>query len=106
MDLQLIRGKLQEFGLERTNGLFVSLAERVCGLDFSDPLFNRLPEVECTRILEYILTYKHRVIPKHFVPRFVYKNPRRQQLEIPPPLHHDARTRLENFEYYEMVILF
>ena len=73
LDLQLIRGKLQEFGLERTNDLFVSLAERACGLDFSDLLFNRLPEEECTRVLEYILTGKHRVIPKQFVPRFLYK---------------------------------
>ena len=73
LDLRLVRRKLQEFGLERTNDLFVSLAEKVCGLDFSDLLFNRLPEEECTRVLEYILTDKHRVIPKQFVPRFIYK---------------------------------
>ena len=73
LDLQLVRRKLQEFGLERTNDLFVSLAEKVCGLDFSDLLFNRLPEEECTRVLEYILADKHRVIPKRFVPRFLYK---------------------------------
>jgi len=71
--LLLIRGKFQEFGLERTNDLFVSLAERVCGLDFSELLFERLPEEECTRVLEYILTDKKRVIPKQFIPRFIYK---------------------------------
>ena len=73
LDLQLVRGKLREFGLERTNDLFVSLAERVCGLDFSELLFERLPEAECQGVLEYILTDKRRVFPKHFVPRFVYK---------------------------------
>lgn len=73
LDLDLVRKKLQEFNLERTNDLFVSLAERVCGLDFSDLLFERLPEEECTSILEYILSDKQRVFPKHFVPRFMYK---------------------------------
>lgn len=73
LDLQLVRRKLQEFGLERTNDLFVSLAEKVCGLDFSDLLFKRLPEDECIRVLEYIMTNKQRLVPKHFVPRFIYK---------------------------------
>lgn len=73
LDMQLVRGKLQEFGLEKTNDLFVSLAERVCGLDLSDLLFERLPEDECNAVLDYILTDKQRVIPKQFVPRFLYK---------------------------------
>lgn len=73
LDLQLVRRKLQEFGLERTNDLFVSLAEKVCGLDFSDLLFKRLPEAECSGVLEYILTDKQRLVPKYFVSRFIYK---------------------------------
>lgn len=73
LDLVLVRKKLQDFDLERTNDLFVSLAERVCGLDFSDLLFERLPEEECTSVLEYILSDKQRVFPKHLVSRFMYK---------------------------------
>lgn len=73
LDLQLVRRKLQEFGLERTNDLFVSLAEKVCGFDFSELLSVRLPEDECTKVLEYILTEKKRENPQRLVPRFWYK---------------------------------
>ena len=73
LDLQLVRSKLKEFRLEKTNDLFVSLAERVCGLDFSNMLIERLSKDECEHILEYILAEKKREIPEHLIPRFFYK---------------------------------
>lgn len=73
MDLPLIRAKLKEFGLEKTNNLFVSLAEKVCGFDFSELLFERLREAECERVLSYILSEKRTEKPNHLIPRIWYK---------------------------------
>jgi len=73
LDKVIIRNKLKEFGLEKTNDLFVSLAEKVCGIDLSEFLINRLPKAELEYVLENILSEKHRQTPKQLVPRIRYK---------------------------------
>ena len=73
LDKDAVAAKLREFGLVKTNDLFVGLAQKACGLDFSEFIIEGLPEQDIDMVVSYILEDKTRNVPDKFLKRIGFK---------------------------------
>lgn len=74
INISVVRRKLKDFRLEKTNDLFVMMAQCVTGSELSQYVIKGMPHDEVDDVLNYVLKNKpRRVVPKHFLSRINYK---------------------------------
>lgn len=73
IDCLLIREKLREFHLERTNDLFTELSQRVSGFNLSKYIIDGISHNKVDFVLEYLLRKKIRKLPTSLLPRIKTK---------------------------------